>query len=53
MQDRAALQLVWRLAVLASIVGLTLAGRPGWLVGALLTLLGVQTQPTDPRPPRQ
>jgi hypothetical protein len=53
MRNRAALHLVWRLAVLASIVGLTLAGSPGWLVGSLLTLLGVQAQPTDPRPPRQ
>jgi hypothetical protein len=52
-RNRFVLHLVWKLAVLGAIVGLTLAGGPSWLVGSLLTLLGVQAQPTDPRPPRQ
>jgi hypothetical protein len=50
-RNRAVLYLTWRVAVLVAIVGLTLADGPGWLLGSLLTLLGVQAQPNDPRPP--
>jgi hypothetical protein len=52
-RNRAALHLTWQLAVLVAIVGLALACSPGWLIGSLLTLLGIQGQPTDPRPPRR
>jgi hypothetical protein len=45
------MQLAWKLAVLAAIVGLALAGGPGWLLGALLTLLGVHAQPAGLNPP--
>jgi hypothetical protein len=51
-RSQAVLRLVWQLAVLIALVGLTLADGPTWLIGSLLTLLGVQLQPVDPKPPR-